>query len=113
MPGAVAQHRHPTAPASRYLCHLLGHEGEGSLLALLKAELPHYFGNLNVAHLRLQWVPTSAGATGTNRSMHPFLRSQLLADDYSVYDAERARLFRRAAKAGIPVANAGASLEDE
>ena len=38
LPVALSQHRHPRSPASAFLTHLLGHEGEGSLFACLQAE---------------------------------------------------------------------------
>ena len=69
-------------------------------LALLKVELPSYFRNLDPHHEALRWAPKS-GAT-ENRT-HPYLRSHLLAGDYSVYDAERARLRHRAKKAGLSI----------
>eukprot|EP00316_Scyphosphaera_apsteinii_P013513 CAMPEP_0119346254 /NCGR_PEP_ID=MMETSP1333-20130426/107910_1 /TAXON_ID=418940 /ORGANISM="Scyphosphaera apsteinii, Strain RCC1455" /LENGTH=206 /DNA_ID=CAMNT_0007358753 /DNA_START=695 /DNA_END=1315 /DNA_ORIENTATION=+ len=76
-------------------------------LALLKAELPHFFGSLNTAHPRLKWSPASSreDTPMTNRSL-AFLRSHLLPNDYMLYDAERARLFRRAVAAGIAVITA-------
>jgi hypothetical protein len=69
-------------------------------LALLKAELPSFFRNLDTKHEALQWAPKSG--TAENRT-HPFLRTQLLVGDYAVYDAERARLMRRAETAGLSI----------
>lgn len=69
-------------------------------LALLKAELPSFFRNLDTKHEVLQWAPKSG--TAENRT-HPFLRTQLLTGDYAVYDAERARLMRRAETAGLSI----------
>ena len=74
-------------------------------LALLKAELPSFFRNLDTTHLRMQWSPASSStrSEAAGNASHPFLRSQVLANDYSLYDAERARLVRRAQKAGITI----------
>ena len=41
MPATASQHLHTSAPASRYLSHLLGHEGEGSLFAALQVRISH------------------------------------------------------------------------
>uniref|UniRef100_A0A7S4B555 Sulfotransferase domain-containing protein n=1 Tax=Chrysotila carterae TaxID=13221 RepID=A0A7S4B555_CHRCT len=80
-------------------------------LALLKAELPQFFGNLNTEHVRAQWASTSTkqDASDIGNHSHPYLRTQLLSNDYAIYDAERARLFRRAAKQGIAVVAASQS----
>jgi hypothetical protein len=66
-------------------------------LRLLKAEIPTYFQNLDPDHAAFAWAPAS-GAASSNAS-HPYLRQRLLSADYKVYDGERARLHRRAAKA--------------
>mmetsp|Transcript_19774 Transcript_19774/g.60000 ORF Transcript_19774/g.60000 Transcript_19774/m.60000 type:complete len:493 (+) Transcript_19774:103-1581(+) len=69
-------------------------------LALLKAELPGFFRNLDTKHDALQWSPKSGG---TENRTHPYLRTHLLVGDYAVYDAERARLMRRAEIAGLSI----------
>ena len=38
LPVALSRHRDARAPATAYLSHLLGHEGDGSLFACLQAE---------------------------------------------------------------------------
>eukprot|EP00312_Isochrysidales_sp_CCMP1244_P015274 CAMPEP_0202742240 /NCGR_PEP_ID=MMETSP1388-20130828/4885_1 /ASSEMBLY_ACC=CAM_ASM_000864 /TAXON_ID=37098 /ORGANISM="Isochrysis sp, Strain CCMP1244" /LENGTH=536 /DNA_ID=CAMNT_0049409139 /DNA_START=58 /DNA_END=1668 /DNA_ORIENTATION=+ len=77
-------------------------------LALLKAELPHFFRNLDPRHEALKWAPRS-GVTENRSFLHPYLRSHLLAGDYSVYDAERGRLLKRAQKAGLAMPASGAA----
>jgi len=69
-------------------------------LALLKAELPSFFRNLDIKHEAFQWAPKSGS---TENRTHPYLRTHLLAADYAVYDAERTRLMRRAEAAGLSV----------
>ena len=93
-------------------------------LRLLALELPDIFGRVDVSHPSLRWRATSdapanpaaavdgtagadgAGGGGGNRS-HPYLRTHMLANDYAVFDAERARLYRRARRAGLVVVPAG------
>jgi len=77
-------------------------------LRLLKLELPAFFGHLDVDQAGLQWtveMPHSmvAGAStaNDNATTHPYLHLHLLANDFAVYEAERARLHRRAHRAGI------------
>jgi len=76
-------------------------------LQLLKLELPHYFGKLDIS--QFTWAPTSGNSrpggdpSAANQSQHPYLRSHLLTRDYEVYDSERKRLFHRAQKNGIMV----------
>jgi len=77
-------------------------------LALLKAELPHFFRSLDPRHEALKWAPRS-GVTENRSFLHPYLRSHLLAGDYSVYDAERGRLLKRAQKAGLATQASGAA----
>jgi len=76
-------------------------------LQLLKLELPSYFRTLDVT--QFEWTPTAGSSKpggdpeAANNSLHPYLRSHLLVNDYNVYDAERRRLFARAERNGIAV----------
>jgi len=76
-------------------------------LQLLKLELPTYFKGLDVEHFK--WEPTTGPSKpggdpeAGNHSQHPYLRSNLLVNDYNIYDAERRRLFARAERNGIAV----------
>ena len=86
-------------------------------LLLLKAEMPGFFGQLDVT--AFDWAPDSSdsrpAATAANESGHPYLRSHLLTRDYDIYDTEKARLLHRAKRAGIPVVQspvAGAAKTD-
>lgn len=76
-------------------------------LLLLKAEMPGFFGNIDVT--AFDWVP-AAGASkpggdpsSSNESAHPYLRTHLLTRDYEIYDTEKGRLLHRAKRAGLPV----------
>ena len=82
-------------------------------LQLLKLELPSFFATIDVT--RFSWKPTTGSSrpggdpAAHNASQHPYLRSHLLTADYEVYDAERRRLFERAAAHGIAVWGAPAA----
>ena len=80
--------------------------------------MPDLFGNLDLYHPALQWKPASgpppspmsdsadASPAAANRT-HPYLRANLLTNDYAIFDAERARLYRRARRAGLVVVPMG------
>eukprot|EP00965_Chrysotila_dentata_P032206 1074304-Pleurochrysis_carterae.AAC.3 len=87
------------------LMHSTAYSGASHPFTLKQPRSPH------VHPLR---VPFSVSvhrqdASDIGNHSHPYLRTQLLSNDYAIYDAERARLFRRAAKQGIAVVAASQS----